>query len=235
MALVAVVTASLYVSLFVAFRARRSATERLDMVRTARLTMDAIGRDLLATLPPNGVLIQTFTGQDNSSGGIDSDILSFSSATRASGSPDVMGDVRHVTLSLIEEPDIVTTIPAPAGTTGNVGTRVVPSNAQPGRFALVRQVQSNLLAQVQEDPVQEVLCRGVLAFNVRYYNGTAWSDSWDSSANNNSLPNAIEVTLEIAPPPPEIHAAPTTTHGYRLVRQFVPPCAPIGTSLGTTQ
>ena len=48
-------------------RPAAAATDRLDVIRAARLTMDAIGRDLLSALPPSGVLIQTFTGQDGMS------------------------------------------------------------------------------------------------------------------------------------------------------------------------
>ena len=38
---------------------------------------------------------------------------------------------------------------------------------------LVRRVTTNLLSQVQVEPQEEVLCRGVRALNFRYFDGTA--------------------------------------------------------------
>jgi hypothetical protein len=40
------------------------------------------------------------------------------------------------------------------------------------------------------------LCRGVSAFAVRYFNGTDWSTSWDST-DDNTIPTAVEVTLDL--------------------------------------
>jgi hypothetical protein len=54
---------------------------------------------------------------------------------------------------------------------------------------------------------KEIVCRGVSSFNVRYYDGTDWQDSWDAyntnyttdSSNNvvPQLPAAVEITLEL--------------------------------------
>jgi hypothetical protein len=37
---------------------------------------------------------------------------------------------------------------------------------------------------------------GVRAFTVKYYDGSAWQDNWDSTVQNNVLPKAVEVTIE---------------------------------------
>ena len=50
-----------------------------------------------------------------------------------------------------------------------------------------------------EDPAEEVICRGVQSFDLRYFDGVDWQDKWDSAAQGNVLPRAVEVTLELVP------------------------------------
>jgi hypothetical protein len=63
--------------------------------------------------------------------------------------------------------------------------------------ALVRRVTRNVLSSVQQ-PADEVLCRNVQNFSVRYFDGTNWQTDWDSTALGDVLPYAVEVTLNIA-------------------------------------
>jgi hypothetical protein len=37
----------------------------------------------------------------------------------------------------------------------------------------------------------------VRSFNLRYYDGLTWQDSWDSTLLDNNIPVAVEVTLEL--------------------------------------
>ena len=61
----------------------------------------------------------------------------------------------------------------------------------------------NLLASTIPEPVTETLCRQVVSFNLRYFDGSAWHDSWDSTTNDNALPAAVEVQLSILRPDSE--------------------------------
>jgi hypothetical protein len=67
--------------------------------------------------------------------------------------------------------------------------------------ALVRRITTNLLAPTTPDPQQEVICRGVRTFTLRFFDGTAWQDTWDSTTvgttQSNVLPQAVEVTIEL--------------------------------------
>ena len=85
---------------------------------------------------------------------------------------------------------------------------------------LVRQVTTNLLATGEVEPIQETICRGVKAFGVRYYDGTAWQETWDSTTQGKILPLAVEVTLELDEPSP----SSASGTGYRMTRVFVVPC-----------
>jgi len=62
---------------------------------------------------------------------------------------------------------------------------------------LVRRVTSNLLSPRAAAPVSQVLCRGVRSLKIRYFDGFAWQEEWDSSAYEDSLPSAIDVEIEV--------------------------------------
>ena len=42
-----------------------------------------------------------------------------------------------------------------------------------------------------------MVCRGLCGFDVKYYDGSTWLDSWDSTANDNKLPLGVQVTLTL--------------------------------------
>lgn len=89
----------------------------------------------------------------------------------------IQGDIRHIEYAVEADPQ--------AGTNDTV---------------LVRRVWTNLLAQVTPDPVEEVLAHDVTDWQLSYYDGTQWQDTWDSTQHTpNSLPLAVEVTLELKP------------------------------------
>ena len=80
---------------------------------------------------------------------------------------------------------------------------LVKENSESGQTVLVRRLTSNLLASTIPEPVTETLCRQVVSFNLRYFDGSAWHDSWDSTTNDNALPAAVEVQLSILRPDSE--------------------------------
>jgi hypothetical protein len=47
---------------------------------------------------------------------------------------------------------------------------------------------------------EEVLCRNVRAFSLRYFDGYTWQESWDSTTLDNALPLAVAMTLELDDP-----------------------------------
>ena len=81
-----------------------------------------------------------------------------------------------------------------AGEVRMIDLLVLPS--QTGNV-LVRRVTTNLLSSTTAPYYDEVVCRGVRSFNLRYYDGAGWVDSWDSTAQDNNSPTAVEVTLEL--------------------------------------
>ncbi|HNS31488.1 MAG TPA: type II secretion system protein GspJ [bacterium] len=62
---------------------------------------------------------------------------------------------------------------------------------------LARNVRINLLSLEEEEPFEERLAYGVSSMEIRYFDGSAWLDSWDSTTMGDILPAAVDVSVEI--------------------------------------
>jgi type II secretion system protein J len=205
-ALMAIIAGSLYASLNIAFRARRSALRVTESVRRAELALDLVRQDLQAAVRPYGVLAGIFAGTDDrDTQGRDADALVFYASVPDLEPTQGVGDVKKIEL---------------ACETSDDGTSQV----------LVRLTTANLLAPETPEPEREVLATGVYAFNLRYFDGSEWQDSWDSSTEDDTLPVAVEVTLQLDGDPPSERDS-----GYRASRVFLVPCGvPASESTQTT-
>ena len=72
-----------------------------------------------------------------------------------------------------------------------------------------------------------MLCRGVRSFSLRYFDGMEWLDTWDSGMEDNVLPLAVEVTLELV----NEDSVDADRAGYRSSRVFGLPCSSLTTGL----
>lgn len=212
-AMVSLLIGGVSVSLHVAHRARRSTVERIEPVRTARMVMEAVARDLQAAVPPTGVLAGEFVGTDGRNESGDADTLRFCGSTAASASildaveaadaaaesrtsvaasPARRGDVRAMSYRLATADELA------AG--GNVAFEngEASENEGPAFRLLVRREEGDALAAESVDPTDRVLCRRAVSLNLRYYDGSQWLDEWDSTTRDNALPTAVEVTVGIA-------------------------------------
>jgi type II secretion system protein J len=199
--LIAILAGSLYASLSIAFKARRSAMEAVAPTRKVGLTMELLSQDLRSAMVPNGRMAGAFFGSDDQDGhGRDSDSLEFFCTPPSPEPKEGVGDIKKINIQCEPSEDGASQV-------------------------LVRLITTNLLTTQDVTPQREVLCRGVFAFNLRYFNGTDWLDTWDSTTVGNLLPRAIEVTLQLANEPPN----DTNVGGYLTSQVFVFPCSVITT------
>jgi len=184
-AITAVLAASLYASLHIAFNARTTALAAVEGVRKCSQSIDLIKADLQSAMVPktvpNGTLVMAgaFTGTSGQgmrgTGG--DDLVFFCAAMDVE--PDVgIGDVKMVEYCLDVADDTKETV-------------------------LVRRVTTNILAPLAPQPRQEIIARGVRSFSVRYFDGTSWQNSWDTTTLGSFLPVAVEVTIELQGAPGE--------------------------------
>jgi hypothetical protein len=64
---------------------------------------------------------------------------------------------------------------------------------------LVRRVYNLLPVDTSVVPPDEVLAHDVVSFTLSYFDGTSWYDLWDSTAQKNTLPFAVQFTIEQSP------------------------------------
>ena len=200
--IVVMIGAGLYVSLRVAFQSKLSAERVVEPPRTAAVALDLIGQDLQGSVAPTGLVWATsfegVTGADDR--GRPGDDLQFFSVADSPLHPSANGDIKSVELTVQTAP-----------------------NGQD--HLLVRKVVRNLLTQsTTPNPDVEVICRGVGGFHLRYYNGDAWADTWDSTQQDNTLPAAVEVTLTLDRDGGPV-AEPDGGRAFRYTRVFPMPCS----------
>lgn len=202
-AMTAVLAGSLYATLHVAFKARRAAIAAVEQMRRAELAVELIWADVEAAVVPRGILAGGFLGEDETeAAGRPSDALMLHCTADGAAETEGTGDIRMVELAC--EP------------------------AEDGEgMILLRRLTLNLLTTTVEEPVEEVLCRGVRSFDLKYFDGTDWQDNWDSAAWDNVLPLAVEVTLELVAQ----DGASSDEGGYWISRVFQIPCSSLTAGL----
>jgi len=171
MTMMAIIAGSLYTSMSIGFRAREKAEAVVQKGRSAEIAVELIKGMLAATLVPNGILAGEFEGKDETDKkGYDADTLSFYTADYNPVKDELASDIEKVEIGL--------------STREETGDRVI-----------VRKTTTNLLSPKTIDPDEEVLCSHVRSLNLMYYDGNDWADEWDSSASDNALPEAVQITI----------------------------------------
>jgi hypothetical protein len=191
----------------------------VDPTSVAINGIELLKQDIGGVLPPGGTLAGAFIGTDSGGiKGVDADSLEFytthvyvddtqlSGRTTTANTP-LVGGIGKVALILEED-----------------------SEKKDGTYLLLRQVTTDLLAPRQMEPEEQVLCRNVVSLNFRYFDSSGWVDSWDSTADANSLPLAVEVDLEIG----HKDKYSKELQKRRLVQSFAIPCKTETTESDTT-
>ena len=196
-AMTAVLAGSLYATLRIAFQARRTAIATVEQVRKTELAFELLRTDIESAVVPTGILAGVFLGEDAvGTSGQASDVLVLHCTADGAQDTEGIGDIRMVEFSCEKDP-------------------------QDEGMVLLRRITVHLLATRVEEGQEEALCRGVRSFNVRYFDGLDWRDAWDSGAQDNALPLAVEITLELmGEDDTDADAA-----GYRASRVFQVPCS----------
>jgi type II secretion system protein J len=195
---------ALYTAMRVTLKARDAATAAVDPVRSATIAMDLIQQDFEAVPPPapsdtsTNILFGPFYGEHQAGGRGDNDNVEFCSI----GADPIDGDV--------------TQAPPLSEGVRKIEFYVTQDNGQSP--LLVRRVTRNLLPASEAPYDEEVLCKDVRSFSLRYFDGTTWQEGWDSTLYDDSLPLSVAVTLELG-------EANSDKPGQRISRVIALPCA----------
>ncbi len=173
----AVVLLVVQTTYFGALRLHNTTHERIDEDLVVQRTFGIIRRDLAGLMLPGGTL----------AGQLQSD--SFSSTVTGNYGDRVTPDLFTNSGKIdgwnpFSEVQMVAYYLAPA-TDGGRGKN------------LVRIVTRNLLPVQEAEPEEQVLLGGVESATMTFFDGMAWTDSWDSEATS-TLPSALKLSLVMA-------------------------------------
>ncbi|HEV2296163.1 MAG TPA: type II secretion system protein GspJ [Tepidisphaeraceae bacterium] len=205
MAMAAMLALSLYTAMNVALRARTSAHAAVAPTRTGMIAIDLVQRDFESVPPPTGTLGGTFYGGHQPAG---------------------MGDHDHVEFFTIGA-DPIEGDPADAPPLSE-GIRRIELYVQTDGMdspVLIRRVTRNLMPASEAPADEEILCRNVRSFSLRYYDGITWQEDWDSTMLDDTLPLAVAITIELGDADP---AKP----GSRVARVVPLACARVPADSG---
>jgi hypothetical protein len=183
MIIVATLIPVLYGAMHAAFSAKTKAEAAVEPARTAELSMDVLRNDLTNAMAPTGQLAYTFEGTEGKDDrGREADDLQFCSTADSPQHAAANGEVKFIELTVMTAPN--------------------------GDHVLVRKVIRNLLSPQESasqvvppgNPDVEVICRGVGGFTLQYFDGSAWDTTWDCTAEDYTVPAAVEVTLTLDRP-----------------------------------
>lgn len=170
----AVLLAALLAALSGAWRLQEQGEAREKVETPLDTARQRLARDLRYAVPPSGLLAGPFVALTEAAGDYRHDDVAWVTAIGASSPDETGGDLVSVHYYLNE-------------------------TAESDVFQLVRTEARHLLAVEVEEPEEVVILERVLSFAVDVYDGETWQESWDSTAHENELPEAVRVHVEIAP------------------------------------
>lgn len=190
----AIVMVAINTAFFAALRLRQRSTESLEQSVPVNRALQLLRRDLINAVPPGGVLAGDFrSGNMGGASGNGSTKANNSTASRGLGTAQYGGlDFFTTTGTLSDD--------VPWGDIQEVNYQLQdpPDRQHSYGRDLVRTVTRNLLATTTQAADVQRLMGNVENLDFFYFDGSQWQDSWDTSAGNTNLPQAVRVSIRLA-------------------------------------
>jgi len=188
---IAIVILALNSTIFTAMRLRTRTTEQLEKAVPLQHALTLITRDLQGIMASNGTLAGSLTAGTS--------LSTSSSQMGASLGAAQPGSIQFRTSTgVISDDEEVFW-----GDVQNVSYYLRQSSASDDTSAtgmeLVRGVTRNLLAVNTNDLTELPLLGGLKSVEYLFYDGTQWTNGWDSTVASPSLPQAIKLVITMEP------------------------------------
>ena len=161
-----------------ALRLRNKTTQSLDAAVPVQQTLAIIRQDLRGIVAPTGGPL---------SGSLKSGAGAQSGAAGQESSPEM-----YTTSGTLDAES-----PWPSVQKVSYVLRPPLIQSTAGGQDLYRLVTRNLLATIQDEPLEQFLMGDVAQLGFSYYDGTQWRTSWDSTTEITVLPKAIRVEIQL--------------------------------------
>lgn len=174
-AISAVLLGSLYSVFHGVLRLRQSTFNTLESSLPRAYIGSILERDLKGMAAPVGILAGAVLGEKDESEGFRRDRLEFFTSSGIIKEQDPWGDLQKIEYYLEE---------------------TLVKEKEGNGLDLIRAVTRNLLASVVEEPDEQRLLSGIRSFEITYYDGESWLDSWDSTVVENEAPGAVRIHVD---------------------------------------
>ena len=206
MLLVSFVAYSLAGGMHAIILAKRRAIATVEPIRAVVVAADLMRQDLESVLPPTGILAGQFLGTHVTAAGGDNDTLVF--YCLGEDSATIQREQQQQQQGVLQQEDPL----AEGMRKVELGIR---TDTNPP--VLVRRVTRNLMASADPKVEEEIICRDVRSFSLRYFDGTTWQEDWDSTVMGDVLPLSVALTVELNDPNNPLPAKST-----RRVTRIIP-------------
>ena len=173
-----------------AVKTRDHATARIHQALQRERTASILRNDLRSAFLSGGVLASTMEGGAQSPKSRFPGYLRFTATTGRDHPDEAYGDVQQVEYSVSE--NAASSSGAADNSTGT----------------LVRTRTRDLLADVPQVVSDEQILAGVQTFEVTFFDGSDWQQSWQVSGTAATLPQAIRIRIQQAAPSEQIPTPP---------------------------
>jgi general secretion pathway protein J len=172
--ILAVVATLVYASFDATIKVIDGVDHEANIYRDARLILTKLSEDLSMAYVPKGLQEATFVGQDGQVEDRAQDSLEFTALSHIR----VVPDQPTSDLNLIEY--------------------TLEADSEGKDWTLVRGENANLYSFFREGG-QYAIGEGIRGFNLRYFDGKTWADSWDSTIQK-GLPWVVEIEIQFQEP-----------------------------------
>lgn len=170
----ALILGSIYTVFTRAVHLRNNATERTRVAQLRARAATILRNDLQNGLVSGGTIAASLEGSRKAQGSQFPGYLRFTTTTARSADAELYGDVQEVEYYIANDQ---------SSTERNVGV-------------LVRTVNHNLLGSLQQVAQEELLLPGVESMEVSFYDGQNWTDTWEVTETDNTVPKAVRVRIQ---------------------------------------
>ncbi len=193
----AIVMVAINTAFFAALRLRQRSSDSLEQSLPLDHALSLLRADLLNALPPGGVLAGDFRSGSSGTGG--GGTSSKSSAAKNASASRGLGTAQYGGLDFFASTGTLND-DSPWADIQEVNYQLQEPADRLHSYGrdLVRTVTRNLLATSTQAADVQRLVGNIESLDCFYYDGSQWRDSWDTSAGDTGLPQAVRVRIRVA-------------------------------------
>jgi general secretion pathway protein J len=205
LAIFSILILALNTVLYGAFNLRDNAQERMMTLDAQKHVYQILKRDFMNMTAPSGVISGGLMGETVGNAKLKNDRIEFYTSTGAIDDLSKWGDIQKVQYLLVNDTELY-------------------ANAQRSRnsMTLTRMVTRNVMATIEETPDPVPIVRHVRSLSIQYFDGDIWSDSWDSTTADPSMPIAISLRIDFEQEGVDANTGSSQTSPRNLAARLYP-------------